>query len=211
MFAHHGATLQRLVPSLTMPAMPAMPLLARRAPLGALLLLAACASAPAASTVNGSRPRREMVSVGDQTVLLEPTTASTRRDELALPAGRVWELLPLAYEAAGLPLSTLDTERRLIGAGGVRAQGRLGGTWLSRYVDCGTAPTGIPNADSFTITLDVATRVEGTANAAELSTTVRATGRPSATSTSNPVNCVSRGALERRLAELVREQAAKAQ
>ena len=44
----------------------------------------------------------------------------------------------------------------------------------------------------------------GTASAAQLSTIVRATGRPSSTSTSSPVNCVSRGELERRLAELVR-------
>ncbi|MGZ8412920.1 MAG: hypothetical protein ACXW61_07930 [Gemmatirosa sp.] len=195
--------------------MPATSVLARRAPTGApvalyALLLAGCAAAPAASTVNGRPTRREMVSVGDQTVLLDPTAASARREALALSVDRVWALLPLAYEAVGLPLSTLDTERRLLGAGGVRAQGRLGGAWLSRYVDCGTAPTGIPNADSWTVTLDVATRVDGNAAGAGLSTTVRATGRPSATSTSNPVNCVSRGALEKRLAELVREQASKA-
>jgi hypothetical protein len=192
-----------------MPVMPATPVLARRAPLCALLVVAGCAAAPAASTVDGTRPRREIVPVGDQTVLIEPTAASTRRDALAIPAGRVYALLPLAYEAAGLPLSTLDSDRRLIGAGGVRAHGRLGGTWLSRYVDCGTAPNGIPNADSWAVTLDVATRVDSTAAASELSTTVRATGRPTSTSTSNPVNCVSRGALERRIAELVREQAAK--
>lgn len=174
-----------------------------------LLLLAGCASTPAARAIDNGQPRRERVSVGDHIVQLEPTAASARRDELAIPAGRAWELLPLAYEAAGLPLSTLDTEARRIGAGGVRAQGRLGGTWLSRYVDCGTAPTGIPNADSFTITLDVATQVSGTASAAQLSTIVRATGRPSSTSTSSPVNCPSRGALERRLVELVQEQAAK--
>ena len=179
--------------------------------LSCALLLAGCASAPPASTIDTTARRREMVSVGDQMVLLEPTTARTRREELAVPADRAWALLPLAYEAAGLPLSTLDSEKRLLGAGGVRTQGRLGGTWLSRYVDCGTAATGLPNADSYAVTLDVATQVDARADGANaaLGTIVRATARPASTSTSNPVNCVSTGALEHRIAELVRAQAAK--
>lgn len=180
-----------------------------RAPLvGAVL--AGCASAPAASTIETTAKRREMVAVGDQVVLLEPTVARTIREELAMPPERAWALLPLAYEALGLPLTTLDSERRLIGAGGVRAQGRLGGAWLSRYVDCGTASTGLANADSYAVTLDVVTQVDGRADGARagLGTALRASGRPASTSTSNPVNCVSRGTLERRLAEIVRERAA---
>lgn len=194
-----------------MPARPRITRPSRLAPLAAALLVG-CASAPAASTIETTAKRREMVAVGDQVVLLEPTTARAIREELAMPADRAWAVLPLAYEALGLPLTTLDSERRVIGAGGVRAQGRLGGAWLSRYVDCGTASTGLANADSYAVTLDVVTQVDGSANGANagLSTALRASGRPASTSTSNPVNCVSRGALERRLAELVREKAAKA-
>ncbi|GLC25844.1 hypothetical protein [Roseisolibacter agri] len=192
-----------------MPASPRITRLARLAPLGAVLLVG-CASAPAASTIETTGKRREMVAVGEQVVVLEPTVARAIREELALPADRAWALLPLAYEALGLPLTTLDSERRLIGAGGVRAQGRLGGAWLSRYVDCGTAATGLANADSYAVTLDVVTQVDGRADGANagLSTAIRASGRPTSTSTSNPVNCVSRGTLERRLAEVVRERAA---
>ena len=187
---------------------PRLPL-ALLAPLAGALLVG-CATAPAASTIETTAKRREMVAVGDQVVLLEPTVARTLREELAMPAERAWALLPLAYEALGLPLTTLDSERRLIGAGGVRAQGRLGGAWLSRYVDCGTASTGLANADSYAVTIDVVTQVDGSASApnAGLSTALRASGRPGSTSTSNPVNCVSRGTLERRLAEIVRERAA---
>lgn len=186
--------------------------LTRRLPLAPLVgaLLAGCASAPAASTIETTAKRREMVAVGEQMVLLEPTVARAMREELAMPAERAWALLPLAYEALGLPLTTLDSERRLIGAGGVRAQGRLGGAWLSRYVDCGTAATGLANADSYAVTLDVVTQVDGSASGANagVSTAIRASGRPASTSTSNPVNCVSRGTLERRVAEIVRERAA---
>ena len=133
---------------------PRLPL-ALLAPLAGALLVG-CATAPAASTIETTAKRREMVAVGDQVVLLEPTVARTLREELAMPAERAWALLPLAYEALGLPLTTLDSDRRLIGAGGVRAQGRLGGAWLSRYVDCGTASTGLANADSYAQALSIA-------------------------------------------------------
>ncbi len=191
--------------------LPRLPRIPRLAPIGAVLLVG-CATAPAVSTVETPAKRREIVAVGEQVVLLEPTVARTLREDLAIPAERAWALLPLAYEAVGLPLTTLDSERRLIGAGGVRAQGRLGGAWLSRYVDCGTASTGLANADSYAVTLDVVTQVDGSADGANagLSTAIRASGRPASMSTSNPVNCVSRGTLERRLAEIVREKAAKA-
>ena len=98
----------------------------------------------------------------------------------ALPAERAWALLPMAYEALGLPLSTIDTRQHLLAAGNVRAQGRLAGTWVSRYVECGVSSTGLPNADSYVVVLDVRTQMvpSGDGARAGLNTAVRATARP---------------------------------
>jgi hypothetical protein len=174
------------------------------------LTLTACA-AQSAATVGSTPTRREFVAVGDQVVQLEPTTARTRREATGSTPDRSWAALPLAYEALGLALTTLDSDRRRVGAGGVRVQGRLKGTWLSRYVDCGTATTGLPHADSYLVTLDVLSQVDGQPDGeAELSTAVKAVARPASVSSSNPVNCPSTGHLEKRIAELVRAEATRA-
>jgi hypothetical protein len=128
--------------------------------------------------------------------------------DVDLPAERTWALLPVAYDALGLPLSLVDPQHRVLGAGKVRAQGRLAGTWLSRYVECGTAVTGLPNADSFVVTLDVQTQVTSSGDGARagLATAVQASGRPANVASNNAVNCVSTGALERRIADVVKVQ-----
>ena len=175
------------------------------------LSLAACASQPVSTLVGEQPPRREFVAVGDEVVRLEPSVARTLHEDLALTVDQAWGALPLAYEALGLSLTTLDSEQRRVGAGGQRVQGRLKGAWMSRYVDCGTAANGLPHADAYAVTLDVLSQVEGRADvaAASVSTTVKAVGRPASVSSSNFVNCTTTGALERRVAELVRAEAAK--
>jgi hypothetical protein len=183
----------------------------RAAPLLALLLVGGCASRTTPTTTERGTPRRETLQVEGTLVELQPTAARTVAHDVPLPAERTWTLLPLAYEALGLPLTTLDPQRQLLAAKTVRAQANLRGTRLSRYVDCGIALGGVPNADSFAMLLDVQTQVVPTDNRmhAGLATAVRAVGRPSSTSSNAPVNCVSTGALERRIAEVVREQDAK--
>ena len=178
----------------------------------ALLLVAGCAPRTPTIITDRGTPRRETVQVEGTLVQLEPTAARAVAHDVPLPAERTWALLPLAYEALGLPLAALDPQRQLIAANTVRAQANLRGTRLSRYVDCGTSSTGVPNADSFAMLLDVQTQVVPTSDRAHagLATAVRAVGRPSSTSSNAPVNCVSTGALERRLAEVVREQNEKA-
>ncbi|MDF1501761.1 hypothetical protein [Roseisolibacter sp. H3M3-2] len=189
----------------------AMAALAVPAALSLAGALAACASQPAVAVVGEQPPRREFVAIGDQVVRLEPSVARTLHEDLALTVDQAWGALPLAYEALGLALTTLDSEQRRVGAGGQRVQGRLRGAWMSRYVDCGTAANGLPHADSYAVTLDVLSQVEGRADvaAASVSTTVKAVGRPASVSSSNVVNCTTTGNLERRVAELVRAEAAK--
>ena len=173
----------------------------------ALLMVAGCAQRTTPTTGRDT-PRRETMQVQGTLVQLEPTAAQTFAHDVPIPAERTWALLPLAYEALGLPLSTIDPQRQLIAANTVRAQANLRGTRLSRYVNCGAGTTGVPNADSYSVLLDVQTQVVPTSDRAHagLATAVRAVGRPTSTSSDTRVNCVSTGALERRLAEVVREQ-----
>ena len=177
----------------------------------ALVLLAGCASRTTTPT-DRATPRRETLQVEGTLVELQPTPAQSMAHDVPLPAERTWALLPLAYQALGLPLTTIDPERQLLAANAVRAQANLRGTRLSRYVNCGTSTTGVPNADSYQVQLDVQTRVVPTSDRmhAGLATAVRAIGRPTSTSSNARVNCVSTGALERRVAEVVREQNEKA-
>ena len=173
----------------------------------ALLVVAGCAQRTG-TTTGRDTPRRETVQVQGTLVQLEPTAAQTRAYDVPISAERTWALLPLAYEALGLPLSTIDPQRQLIAANTARAQVNLRGTRLSRYVNCGTGTTGVPNADSYSVALDVQTQVVPASDRAHagLATTVRAIGRPTSTSSDTRVNCVSTGALERRVAEVVRER-----
>jgi hypothetical protein len=176
-----------------------------------LLLAAGCARRPT-TVIEDPGAKRQLLQVDGTTLRLEPTAAKGIEHDVPLPAERAWTLLPMAYEALGLPLSTVDSRQRLLAASNVRAQGRLGGTWVSRYVECGVSTSGLPNADSYVVLLDVQTQLvpSGDGARAGLSSAVRATARPSSTASNAPINCVSTGTLERRIAQVVREQDAKA-
>ena len=181
------------------------------------LALAAAALAGCA-TPGGSGPRsadqtgRESLASGQAMVTLEPTIGTGRPLVVPLPAARAWLLLPGAYEAVGLPIGQLETERRRLGSGTLRLQGRLGRTRLSDYVDCGTITGGMRAADTHAVTLQAVTVVapaEDTTRSTVL-TTVVATGRPTSVSSGGSINCPTTGRLERRIADLLREAATTA-
>ena len=182
----------------------------------ATLLGAASATACASG---GSGPRsadhtgRETIAGGRAMVTLEPTISPSRALAVPLPATRVWSLLPAAYEAVGLPLTQLETQRLRLGSGPVRLQGRLGRTRLSDLIDCGTTAGGMRNADTHAVTFQAVTVVEPAiddSTRSSIVTTVVASGRPASVSSSGSVNCPSTGRLERRLADLLRDIATSA-
>ena len=61
-------------------------------------------------------------------------------------ADSAWSLLPGIYASLGLPLDENDSKARRLGTCWKRVRGRLGGSQLSRYLDCGELRQ-MPNAD----------------------------------------------------------------
>lgn len=131
----------------------------------------------------------------------ENTTAS---HSIAAPVRTVWAALPQVYQQLEVPLSIADTVTMQMGNGGFKPR-RLGGTRLSRYLDCGRGITATPNADAYEVTLTLLTKVvEADGGKSTLQVQVTAFAKPRDVS-GNPMRCASRGTLETRIAEMVQE------
>ena len=66
---------------------------------------------------------------------------------VALPVDSIWQLLPRVYEKLGLPLDEKGTAGMRFGTCWKRVRGRVAGSALSRYLDCGEIRQ-MPNADA---------------------------------------------------------------
>lgn len=125
-------------------------------------------------------------------------------DSVRAPSASAWAAVPQAYARFGLGTTAHAAARVVTSRMNVR--GTTGGVRLSRMLDCG-ASMGVPRAETFTINLSVATRVDSVAPAMTvLRTRVQASGHDPAVS-SNRVQCATTGYLERQLATAVQELA----
>lgn len=116
----------------------------------------------------------------------------------------VWRALPRVYELLGIPDAAADPERQIFGNREFRVR-RLERERLSRYIDCGTGITSVPQADTYSVTMSVVTRLAPAQDGwTMIETTVEATARPRDVS-GNAVYCPSSGKLEARVFELVLE------
>jgi hypothetical protein len=66
------------------------------------------------------------------------------------PVSLVWGALRAAFDSVGVPVTRVDEAQRLMGNEGFKIRQRLGGVYLSRYIDCGQTQVG-PNADSYEV------------------------------------------------------------
>jgi hypothetical protein len=162
----------------------------------------ACASS------SGGRPARpdrvENVSIESQTessnITLRPDVYASKAS-LEAPAARAWAVLPTAYNALPIPLERLDSAHRYV-SGSAMGYRRFLGRPLSQFVDCGTTIVG-PSADSYNVYLRIESEVDSaTASTSTLRTTVYATGSSGGGSN---IRCTSTGALEKQIAEQVKE------
>ncbi len=123
------------------------------------------------------------------TVMVDATPANT------------WKALTAAYDSLGIPLSNTGQGDGVLGNLGFKVRRKLKDAPLSRYLDCGTTQVA-PNAESYEITLSIASQVQGVAGGTRVVTTVEASGRPIAFAGSQ-VSCVSTGRLEALIADLI--------
>ncbi len=167
-----------------------------------LLLCVACASStPMAS---GTQTRTLITGAGVGEVDVYTTESTTASLSVAAPVRQVWAVLPQLYQELDVPLTVVDTVAMQIGNAGFKPR-RLGGTRLSRYLDCGRGITATPNADAYEVTMTLLTKVLA---AGEESSTVQvqvtAFAKPRDVS-GNPIRCASRGTLETQIAERVHQ------
>ena len=134
----------------------------------------------------------------------EETVVSSAIDA---PVESVWRVLPSVYESLDVPLSVLDTVAMEVGNRGFKPR-RIGGSRLSKYIDCGRGITATQNADAYEVTMSLLSRVKrADGGGTLLSIEIAGNAKPRAVS-GNPVRCVSKGTLEVFMADLVRAQLA---
>lgn len=172
------------------------------------LAFAASACAPASSGAGSTPPpeatvNRDALAANRGGVVAEAEVEAeyaTAAKVVAHDAARAWSAAPRAYQALGIPAAVLDAGGRVFGNDRFAPGRRLLGQPLSVFLDCGVDQMGASQADTYTVTLDVRTRVAAAgAGQAELRTTLGATARPRTGSTSGATRCTSRGLLEQRI------------
>ncbi len=180
--------------------------------------LAACASGGAASN---KAPVGDPLAVTPTTTRIETmggtaevrsftNAVATNETAVAAPAAKAFAVLPVVYEALGIPVNVAMSDAGTFGAREMRMPRRLGKAALSQYVNCGYNATGSPNADVYAVTMTVLSRVSAAAGGADGSTVVTqilASARPITTSGA-PVQCSSTGKLEGAINDRVVELAA---
>ncbi len=149
-----------------------------------------------------------MITPGAQTSSVVQTRAVSedvvRATSAPAAPGRVWEVLPAAYEELKLPVTMRTNEQRQLGSQGRRVRGSIGGTRMSLMFSCGVGATGGDAADSYELTIDVVSQVVAGATPNESLVRTMASGiaKPLMTS-GEPVRCVSSGRLEEKVAAAV--------
>lgn len=132
--------------------------------------------------------------------------SAARTTAVDAPVDRVWAVLPEAYAALKLTVTTRRDAERILGAQNVRLRSEFAGQRLSRYLSCGVGLVSGDAADTYEVILDVvsvAAAADG--GGTTLQSSVSAVAKPVQTS-GDPVQCATTGRLEERLAQLVAER-----
>ena len=173
------------------------------APLGLLVLscVAACASSSGGAATS-ARPATQTVGRGDIGTLVMSNSGGSDVFKVPHSADAVWKVLPSVFDSLAIPVNSIDPASKEIGNSALKIRSRLGKVYLSRYLECGSTQLG-PNADSYDVVLTVMTKVTADgAAASSLGTTVQAQAKP-ATYNQGYNQCSSKGAIEKRLVDLV--------
>lgn len=182
----------------------------RRIELAALVLAAACSSAGSAPPSGGIEQQSVTIGGSGTTSALTLTHESSANvHQLNASANRVWAALRAAFDSIGIVPETIDPATRSMGNVSFKAHGRLKGTPLSRFIDCGESTQIGANADSYDVVLTFGTQVKAVdAGSAWLAVSLDAVGRP-ATFAQEYSRCSSRGELERRFTDIVTRAVSK--
>lgn len=120
------------------------------------------------------------------------------------PATRVWLALEAAYKGLDIPVTTQDVPAHTIGNRDFWKIRTMGSTRLSRFVDCGSGPSG-SKADSYRVYFSVLSVVTAQADGkTKVETQVVPTALDVYGGSVDRLPCGSTGELERQIQEAVR-------
>ena len=157
-----------------------------------IVFLAACASG---SSVPSTPPQR-VLAISDQgTLRADEGVAADSVIEAAPEAA--FAALQSAYKDLGIEIKVLDPGTHTIGSNRFSRMYQLDGVQLSKYVGCGTTPTGLA-ADSYRVTMQLTSRVRPSTSGSRVETQLTAYAEDLASSTGK-ISCITRGALEQRI------------
>ncbi len=176
-----------------------------------LAALAACASKPSGrvtegqKTVGTTEEMTRMVGGSEYLDIRNEKELRVSSHNVAASADSVWALLPGVLQDLGVPIGVLLSDSREVGVMNHRVRRTLGELPLARILDCG-GPMGVPNANSYNVSLTVISHVVAQTSATStIQTQVEATAMPTGVS-STPVRCITKGYLELQIATKVRER-----
>ena len=164
--------------------------------------MATCASSP--SLTNGVATQTAQVTLAAGTIAKLSVIAEVDPvvTPLAASPGGAWAQVPAAYADLGIPLTFSQSENMMAGNQGLNLRRQLAGVGLRNYLLCGDNGSG-PNADSYLISMNIATQIQKADDGTSKVATVMDATATSMTNGTNPIHCSSTGELEKRLNEAV--------
>jgi hypothetical protein len=166
--------------------------------------LAAVGCATSGSTAAGPYEQSHVIvdAPGGRYDLLLTREQYLSSDTLTVAPKAAWPALVQAYAAFGVPLQGADASRYMIATQFFHAHSSFAGERMSRWLECGSTMTG-DIATNYEVTLRFGSLLDtSVVGRTIVRTAVSATAIATGTGTT-PVQCSSRGALERRIAALV--------
>lgn len=167
-----------------------------------LSLVALGAMACASSRPVGREPATQTVRIvgagGGSGELTLTSNDAAHVSNVPFPVDDIWRVLPAVYTALGIPLTTIQSDLKVIGNEGFTLRRRLGDTALSRFLECGRTQID-NNADTYEVHLVVLTQIRTAAPlTTTMATSVQAAAKPLAFA-GDYSKCSSKGELEKRI------------
>lgn len=179
----------------------------------ALMLSTACASAKsgaeagAVPDVTMTPVTQRVVMAGGNTVNFNLTNVNSGNSSLVLaPLDSAWAALKAVYNELGIPVTTLVDASHLIANERFKTRRRIGKLPMQNILDC-SSQQGIPNAETYDVMMSISSYLVKNPTAGfNLVTRIDATGKSPNFSREATVNCLSQGALEKLIGEMVRKK-----
>lgn len=172
------------------------------APIGIVLVVAACATAPAPPPAQTDR----IVVTTENRVLEASEGTPSKNVTVQASRDQVLDALRRVYSELGIEVGLYDPGIGQVGNRNFAKTGRLAGEPISRFLGCGMMVSG-EAADNYRVTMSVISQVTATEAGVNLETWLTAAARDLGTSSAN-VSCASKGTLETRINQLARERTA---